>query len=88
MKTPRITKLNAPAIMNAASHLKKKGRLAISNNNLVYLNIEDAYIHNLFPLLQDHQIKMPDYFGEGSVGAHITAIYPEHLRGQISPIPF
>lgn len=77
MKTPLITKLNAPAIINAASHLKQKGQLANSKNNLVYLDIDDAYIHQLFPLLQDHQIKMPDYFGEESAGAHITAIYPE-----------
>ncbi len=77
MKTPLITKLNAPVILNTASHLKQKGQLASSKNNLVYLDIDDAYIHQLFPLLQDHQIKIPDYFGEESVGAHITAIYPE-----------
>lgn len=77
MKTPLITKLNAPAIINAASHLKQRGQLANSKNNLVYLDIDDAYIHKLFPLLQEHQIKMPDYFSEESAGAHITAIYPE-----------
>ncbi len=80
MKTPLITKLNAPAIINAASHLKQKGQLANSKNNLVYLDIDDAYIHKLFPLLQDHQIKIPDYFGDGSAGAHITAIYPEENK--------
>src|SRR5690242_11688038 len=77
MKTPLIAKLNAPAIINTASHLKKKGQLALSKNNLVYLDIDDDYIHKLYPLLQDHQIKVPDYFGLESVGAHITAIYPE-----------
>lgn len=70
-------KLDVPAIIHAASHLKRKGQLEKSKNNLIYLNIDDAYIHKLFPLLQDYQIKMPDYFGEGSVGAHITVIYPE-----------
>lgn len=45
------------------------------------MDIDDAYIHKLFPLLQDHQIKIPDYFGEESVGAHITAIYPEEDKG-------
>lgn len=80
MKTPLITKLNAPAIINAASHLKQAGRLAKSKNNLVYLDIDDAYIHQLFPLLQDHKIKVPDYFGEKSAGAHVTVIYPEENK--------
>src|SRR3990167_11223052 len=80
MRTPLITKLNAPTIINAASHLKQKGQLARSKNNLVYLDIDDAYIHKLFPLLQDHQIKIPDYFGEKSAGAHITVIYPEENK--------
>ncbi len=80
MKTPIITKLHVPAIINAASHLKQKGQLAMSKNNLLYLDIDDTYIHKLFPLLHDYQVKMPDYFGEKSVGAHITAIYPEEGR--------
>lgn len=77
MKTTSITKLNVLTIINAASHLKQKGRLARSKNNLVYLDIDDAYIHKLFPLLQDPQIKMPNYFGKESAGAHITVMYPE-----------
>jgi len=80
MKIPLILKLNAPTIIDAVSHLKQKGQLATSKNNLVYLDIDDAYIHKLFPLLRDHQIKMPDYFGDGSVGAHITVIYPEENK--------
>lgn len=77
MKLPLITNLNAPAIISSASHLKRKGQLGRSKNNLVYLDIDDAYIHKLFPLLQDQKIKTPDYFGEGSAGAHVTVIYPE-----------
>ena len=80
MKTPVITKLNTPTIINAASHLKQKGQLARSKNNLVYLDIDDTYIHKLFPLLQDPQIKMPNYFGKESAGAHITVIYPEENK--------
>jgi len=80
MKLPLITKLNAPIIIHSASHLKQKGQLARSKNNLIYLDIDDAYIHELFPLLQDPQIKMPDYFDDGSVGAHITVIYPEENK--------
>lgn len=80
MKIPLITKLNSPPIINTVSHLKRKGQLARSKNNLVYLDVNDAYIHKLFPLLQNNQIKIPDYFGEGSVGAHVTVIYPEENK--------
>lgn len=76
MKIPPTTKLNIPTIIHAASRLKCKGRLAKLQNNFTYLDIDDAYIHTLFPLLQDQQIKKPDYFGEEAVGAHITVIYP------------
>jgi hypothetical protein len=77
MKTPLIEKLNIPELMSAASHLALDGKLAISDNNLVYLDVDDAYIHRLFPLLHNQQIKKPDYFGKKLAGAHITVIYPE-----------
>ncbi|HLB42938.1 MAG: hypothetical protein A3F13_01155 [Gammaproteobacteria bacterium RIFCSPHIGHO2_12_FULL_40_19] len=80
MKTPLIEKLNIPELISAASHLALDGKLAISDNNLVYLDVDDAYIHRLFPLLQNQQIKKPDYFGEQSAGAHITVIYPEENK--------
>ncbi len=80
MKTPLIEKLHIPDLMNAASHLALDGKLTISDNNLVYLDVDDAYIHLLFPLLQNQQIKKPDYFGEKSAGAHITVIYPEENK--------
>ena len=80
MKTPKITKVNIPDVIHMSSHLKCEGHLANSQNNLTYLDIDDAYIHKLFPLLQDQQIEIPDYFAEGSAGAHITVIYPEEHR--------
>jgi hypothetical protein len=80
MKTPLIEKLNIPDLMNAASHLALDGKLTISDNNLVYLDVDDAYIHRLYPLLQNQQIKKPDYFGEKSAGAHISVIYPEENK--------
>jgi hypothetical protein len=75
--TPKITLLNIPEIINAAKHLCLKGTTRISQDNLFYLDIDDEYIHQLFPLLNDNQVKKPDYFGEKSAGAHITIIYPE-----------
>jgi len=79
-KIPKMIKLDIQELINAASYLPSHGKLAISDNNLVYLDIDDAYIHQLFPLLQNQQIKKPDYFGEKSAGAHITVIYPEENK--------
>lgn len=80
MKTPALEKLNIPELISSASSLSLNGKLAISNNNLVYLDIDDAYIHQLFPLLNNEKIQKPNYFGEKSAGAHITVIYPEENK--------
>src|SRR5262245_11614122 len=80
MKTPIIKKRNIPDVINTAAQFPLNGELKITNNNLVYLDIDDAYIHLLFPLLPNQQIKKPDYFGEKSIGAHITVIYPEENK--------
>lgn len=79
-KTPKIIKLDIPELINAASYLPSDGKLATSDNNLIYLDIDDAYIHQLFPFLKSQPLKKPDYFGEKSVGAHITVIYPEENK--------
>ncbi len=80
MKTPQIKKLNLPELINSASDLPRYGKLAISKNKLVYLDIDDAYIHLLYPLLKNTTIQKPDYFGEKSAGAHISVIYPDENK--------
>jgi hypothetical protein len=77
MKTLPIIPLERPELLRVAATLKPTGQLAESFGGLAYLNIDDAYIHELFPLLKASQAQEPDYFGKGSIGAHITAIYPE-----------
>lgn len=77
---PNIIPLKFPKIIHAAEHLPSQGNTQITKNNLFYLNIDDDYIHQLFPLLNDERIKKPDYFGEKSAGAHITIIYPEENK--------
>ena len=74
---PKITQLHLPKLLNVSQHLSLKGTTKLSNNHLFYLDIDDAYIHHLFPLLNDLQVKKPDYFGPKSAGAHITIMYPE-----------
>ena len=71
--------IEAPRLLETALGFMQSGRLAISVNGLTYLDINDKYIHQLFPLLpnSDGKIIKPDYFGENKMGAHISVIYPE-----------
>ena len=74
---PAMQKLNNPKLLEAAHPLSTHGKLSLTENKLIYLDIDDNYIHQLYPLLKNPLIKKPDYFGEKSAGAHITVIYPE-----------
>lgn len=65
------------SILKTARQFQQIGNLAVSVNNLIYLDITDEYIHQLYPLLDNKNITKPNYFGTGSVGAHISVIYPE-----------
>lgn len=77
---PNITTLNLPKLIEVARRLPSKGSTHTTENKLFCLDIDDEYIHQLFPLLEGRQIKKPEYFGEKSVGAHITIIYPEERK--------
>lgn len=77
MKNIAITPLNLPELVNRAAFLPATGKLLRLENNLVYLAVNDQFINQLFPLIQNPAVKKPDYFGKGSTGAHISVIYPE-----------
>ena len=77
MKTPVIEKLHLPDLIENASKLAACGYLHISKNNLLYLDIDDQYIHQLFPFLQIPAVNKPNYFGISKAGAHVSVIYPE-----------
>lgn len=86
MKIPNTIKLNLPELLQTAADLPLSGKLMKSHNNLVYLDVDDDYVHRLFPLLKDGlpentaAIKKPDYFGKESAGAHVSVIYPEENK--------
>lgn len=75
----QFKQLNQPNLINAAHTLNQEGTLALTDEKYTYLDIEDNYIHQLFPLLKDScpEIEKPDYFGINLIGAHISVIYPE-----------
>ncbi|HSW69133.1 MAG TPA: hypothetical protein VLI69_03095 [Gammaproteobacteria bacterium] len=77
---PNITSLNLPKLIDVAQDLPSKGKTETTGNNLFCLNVDDAYVHQLFPLLKNDRVKKPDYFSEKSAGAHITIIYPEENK--------
>jgi hypothetical protein len=80
LKTPRITTLINPEITRHIKELTPSGKLAVTQNNLTYLKLDDNYIHELFPLITQPGIQKPDYFNPGSEGAHMTVIYPEENK--------
>lgn len=78
MKKPRVQSINNPDMLNKAMALEMKGRLAVAKNQLTYLKVDDAWIHELYPYLHNYKILKPNYFDtKESVGAHISIIYPE-----------
>lgn len=77
MKIPPMTTLAIPSLIEKAITFNPRGKLVTTNENYSYLNIDDCYIHQLFPFLQIENIQKPDYFGDDGIGAHISVIYPE-----------
>jgi hypothetical protein len=77
-----FTPVELPELLKTALCLPTAGRLATSENKWTYLDIDNRYIHQLFPFLEIHseKINKPEYFGEGLTGAHITVIYPEENK--------
>lgn len=64
---------------NILSSLPMYGRLAETVEGLIYLDIDDGFIHNIYPLLQHTTAQKPPYFDaeHRGVGAHISVFYPE-----------
>lgn len=72
-----ITPLEIPGLLETALTLPSFGYLEKIPQGYYYLNIDDAYIHQLFPFVQNKKIEKPDYFEKYTMGAHITVSYPE-----------
>lgn len=59
--------------------LPKYGILRRDERGLIYVKIDNNYIHKLIAYIQDEEFEVPPYFGEGLHGAHITVISPEEV---------
>lgn len=75
----KLMNLNIPELISQARHFPNSGELCLSPDGLLYLDIDDRYIHELYPLLKNYSpiINKPNYFGQKTAGAHISVIYPE-----------
>lgn len=72
-----MTQLVAPHLEAVLAPLSRTGKLCVTDLGLTYLDIDDNYIYQTFPLITNPQATLPDYFGENLIGAHISVIYPE-----------
>lgn len=80
MKLAAMKEMMNPQLLKAARHLQAKGRVEKGKNDYIYLNIDNAYINDLFPLLNEPSFQIPDYFSPDKVGAHISIIYPDEHK--------
>lgn len=51
-----------------------------SSGKLVYVKVDDAYIHKLVAIIEEEGFVKPPYFGRSDlVGAHISVMYPDEV---------
>lgn len=75
-----FTELPEQSVIEIAASLNTEGAMQ-QRGDYCYLNIDDRFIHQLYPLLAHYErIEKPDYFTEPNpIGAHISVIYPEEM---------
>src|SRR3984957_5008356 len=68
-----------PQLLEVVRNLPQVGKIKIAAGYFSYLNIDDNFIHSIYPLLDYPGIVKPDYFSAetGYIGAHISITYPE-----------
>ncbi len=75
------------ATRQVIENLPQEGRIKISANCFSYLDIDDNFIYQVYPLLDYPGVMKPDYFcaSNNYIGAHISITYPEE-NTQLDPI--
>lgn len=79
MKSLIVNSVELIGLKEKLQSLSSEGKLTETEQGLIYLDIDDGYIHEIHSLLQPHQAEKPPYFDEiyHGVGAHISVFYPE-----------
>ena len=78
LEAPTSIEQWADVVQYAKDNLPQEGQLVIKSDGFGYIKVDDAYIHELYPLLglSAEGYKEPPYFrSEESPGAHISIFY-------------
>jgi len=59
------------------TNLPKHGTLLQDEKGMVYISIDNNYIHKLIEFIREEGFEIPPYFGTGLHGAHITVVTVE-----------
>lgn len=79
MKNLPTHSLEIDGLADILAKLPTIGHIAKAKSGLIYLNVDDRYIHDVFPLLSYTKAQKPNYFDydTDAIGAHISIVYPE-----------
>lgn len=75
-----LSPLEVKGLDSIIENLPKMGEVKYNDDSgFAYLDVDDNYIHYIYPLLKNSLLIKPDYFSEKTnfIGAHISFIYPE-----------
>jgi len=50
------------------------------SNDFLYVDVDDAWIHAVAPLIKEEGFTKPPYFGNDLVGAHISVAFPAEIN--------
>lgn len=71
-------KISSPDLSNILFSLPKTGNVKQAHSGLIYLDIDNRYINDIFDMLRHYDLEKPDYFSikTEEIGAHISIAYP------------
>ncbi len=78
------SKIENPVLLEYAKKLPNQGVLKRDNTNTYcYLKIQDNFILDLFPLIKEPCLSIPNYFPpKCDIGAHISIMYPDETSSK------
>jgi hypothetical protein len=77
-----FTAVERPDLLEIAQRVNQVGQLCLKNNGYVYLNVDNAFIHQVTPLLPVEGSFSPLPTSLKSTGAHITTLLEDEMIGQ------
>lgn len=68
-------------ISQVLQSLAKHGPIVKKRDHYTYIDIDDRYVHDVYPLIETAERLKPNYFCKQSefIGAHVSLLYPKEL---------